>query len=1184
MPVYYHSLNKLSEQEHKGTQMKSTGPALTTARKRTLRVHFMAFMAFWITWFLFSISGAQVVPITSSGLNTQIGAPSNLPSGKVEYGITGGTRPGGGANLFHSFGNFNVPINSIANFLNDSALPTSNILGRVTGGNISNIFGTIQTTGFGNANLFLMNPAGFLFGPNAALNVGGMVAFTTADYLRLEDVGGLNAGIFHADSTQTSVLTTAPVVAFGFLGSNPGAITVQGSQLTVAEGTGLSLIGGNITIGNATLQNGTVQPARLSAPNGQINLATAASPGEFIHDSLQTGGFQSFEGFSFFSGPSLAGPDINGTSFTSFGAIHLAPGSTVDTSQNSNGRVSVKSGQLVVDIQNALLSTVSTTAFPSEVVQNNVLISPGSSIYTLTSSADPGPDTQIDADNIQVRGTAIELQVPPTIATISADTAGDGPAGNISLTARQNLELFTAVLGSGTFATVAGKAGNIDLTSTQGNISIMSSSLVTSQGNAGNLSLTAPHGDILLDSSVVFTNLFGDAPLGVNGGAIRVTANNLSLRNGLGFLPASIEIDNFNPEVPGPVTVNLSGRLSLEGNATIQTIARGPALAASDLNITAHDVSITGGSVLNTQTQSSGAAGRLNIFSDDLQITNGGQIRSGTALGRDPLTGEPIIATGPGGIINIQGLAGSAQTVLIDGAGSSILTSTVGTGVGGDIFVSADTVTLQNGGTLSADTFAAGNAGNVQVHADSVSVTTGGQLTSSSSVRQTPFFEGEVIPSPTGNAGNVTIQGLASPSQFVLIDGSGSGTFTNTQGTGTGGNISVSANSITLQNGGTLSAATSGTASSATGGTITVNAEQVALNTQGLITADTNGIAPAGVIDINTGTLAINSGGQIRSSSGPETQQLRTLALTPPSAPLTGGTITIQGRTGTGSQADSVTIDGAGSGVFTESTGTRPGGDINILASQSVAMTNGAQISASSTGMGNAGNIEINAGNQLAMNSSSVTTEANRASGGAIKITTTPSGSVQLTDSTITASVLDGTGGGGSVDIDPQFVILQNSQILAKAFQGPGGNISITTNLLLPDTTSIIDASSQFGQQGNIVIQSPVSPASGKIIPLGQKPLIATALLSQRCAALSGGNASSFTVAGRDSLPAEPGGWVSSPLALSMAESNEGTPTETALSRLGKMAEETPLLSLRKVAPAGFLTQNFGAASSDCQS
>ena len=124
-----------------------------------------------------------VAPITPSGLNTQVHLSATPPPGQTQYDITGGTRPGGGANLFHSFGDFNVPTNNIANFLNDSGLATSNILGRVTGGNISNIFGTIQTTGFGNANLFLMNPTGFLFGPNATVNVGGMVAFTSADYL-----------------------------------------------------------------------------------------------------------------------------------------------------------------------------------------------------------------------------------------------------------------------------------------------------------------------------------------------------------------------------------------------------------------------------------------------------------------------------------------------------------------------------------------------------------------------------------------------------------------------------------------------------------------------------------------------------------------------------------------------------------------------------------------------------------------------------------------------------------------------------------------------------------------------------------------------------------------------------------------------------------------------------------------
>jgi large exoprotein involved in heme utilization and adhesion len=77
--------------------------------------------------------------ITSSGLNTVVSAPTALPNGQVNYDITGGTRPGGGPNLFHSFGEFSVATNHIANFLNETALPTSNIIGRINGGQVSNI-------------------------------------------------------------------------------------------------------------------------------------------------------------------------------------------------------------------------------------------------------------------------------------------------------------------------------------------------------------------------------------------------------------------------------------------------------------------------------------------------------------------------------------------------------------------------------------------------------------------------------------------------------------------------------------------------------------------------------------------------------------------------------------------------------------------------------------------------------------------------------------------------------------------------------------------------------------------------------------------------------------------------------------------------------------------------------------
>ncbi len=1064
--------------------MKHAGATLTkTTHEYWLKVFAIVLMILGLPGIWVSSALAQA-PITSSGLNTQVNLSTSptVPAGKVQYDITGGTRPGGGVNLFHSFGNFNVPNNNIANFLNDSGAATTNILGRVTGGNISNIFGTIQTTGFGNANLFLMNPAGFLFGPNATLNVGGMVAFTSADYLRLKGTGG--DGIFYADPAQASILTSAPVAAFGFLGSNPGSITVQGSQLSVADGLGISLVGGNIRIQSGTLDNGTVQPARLSAPNGQINLATAASPGEFLLQGLQTGGLQGSVVILANLISSLTNPNVNTTSFTSFGTVHLAPGSTLDTSQVGNSKVSIIGGQFVVDIQNASLSTASTPA-PAMAAQNNVLLSPGSSIVTATSS-ERGPDIQIVADNIQLQGKLVIPQPPLSIATvITTGTTGSGRAGNISLTANQNLESSFGQIVSGTSVGVSGNTGDINLTSMQGNISLTSQTLVSAQTSSsqtapatatpGSVTLNAPHGDILLDSSIVNTIIAGTGVLGPNSGAIQVTANNLTLRNSQGLNGSSIEADNFvNTQVPGNITINLSGNLSMDGGSTMRTVARGPAIGSANLNISAHDVSITGKSFLNTQTQSSGFGGQLNIVADNLSLTNGGQLLSGSVLGRSP-SGQIVTPSGPGGTINIHGPSGPSASVLIDGAGSGIFTNSEGTGAGGNTNITAQAVAIQNGGVISAQANGSGPGGHVTISTENLQLTNGGQVTSGS-VRGINRFTRQPLPPPSGNAGDITIQGLAGAADSVVIGGAGSGIFTNTVGTGAGGSMNILTQSLTLQNGGTLSAATSGTAPSATGGSISVNA------------------------------------------------------------------------------MDQVTLTG------------------------------GASITSNSTGPGNAGNVVINAGQLLEMQNSSITTQASQASGGNIRVQAIDQ--VHLVNSTISTSVLGGTGSGGNITIDPNAVILQNSQILAQAVQGAGGNISITTNLLLPDNASVISASSEFGQNGTITIQSPISPASGKIIPLSQKPLIPTSLLSQRCAALAGGNFSSFTVAGRDRLPAEPGGWLSSPLAVSMSESGSGTLTEAGpRASLSEPAGEIPLLSLRQIAPPGFLTRAFAADwSAGCSS
>jgi large exoprotein involved in heme utilization and adhesion len=207
-----------------------------------------------------------------------------------------------------------------------------------------------------------------------------------------------------------------------------------------------------------------------------------------------------------------------------------------------------------------------------------------------------------------------------------------------------------------------------------------------------------------------------------------------------------------------------------------------------------------------------------------------------------------------------------------------------------------------------------------------------------------------------------------------------------------------------------------------------------------------------------------------------------------------------------------------------------PGGNISLAAGQSVSLSNGATISAGSIGPGNAGNITINAGAQFLSQNASVNTEATHASGGNIFIQATDA--IRLVNSRLSTSVHGGPNtSGGNITLDPAVVTLQNSQVLAQAVQGQGGNISIVAGTFLADPTSVVSASSQFGLSGAVNIQSPLSNLSGSLATLPQRPLQAQPLLTQRCAAQGNGHLSSLVIAGRDALPVEPGGWLLSPIA-----------------------------------------------------
>ena len=174
------------------------------------------------------IKPAVAKPITSDGSTGTIVTPDGQ---RIE--ITGGQRSRNGANLFHSFKEFNVDSGQIANFLSDPSI--RNILSRVTGGDASFINGLIQVSG-GNSNLFLMNPAGIIFGANAQLNVPASFTATTATGIRLGD------NWFNASGSNNYAALVGTPNAFTFNTPQPGAI-VNAGQLSVDSGENLTLAG-----------------------------------------------------------------------------------------------------------------------------------------------------------------------------------------------------------------------------------------------------------------------------------------------------------------------------------------------------------------------------------------------------------------------------------------------------------------------------------------------------------------------------------------------------------------------------------------------------------------------------------------------------------------------------------------------------------------------------------------------------------------------------------------------------------------------------------------------------------------------------------------------------------------------------------------------------------------------------
>ncbi len=218
--------------------------------------------------FLFGQTAAFGQSITPA--NDGTGTAVNPQGNRID--ISGGKLSGDGANLFHSFQQFGLSESQTANFLANPNI--QNILGRIVGGDISTINGLIQVSG-GNANLFLMNPAGIIFGPSAQLNVPASFTAATANSI------GFGNSSFRAIGSNNYTALTGNPSSLAFSAIAPASIVNRGN-LAVKQGENLTLLGG--TVANT---------GQVSAPGGQINIISV--PGERVIRISQPGYLLSLE-------------------------------------------------------------------------------------------------------------------------------------------------------------------------------------------------------------------------------------------------------------------------------------------------------------------------------------------------------------------------------------------------------------------------------------------------------------------------------------------------------------------------------------------------------------------------------------------------------------------------------------------------------------------------------------------------------------------------------------------------------------------------------------------------------------------------------------------------------------------------------------------------------------------------
>jgi filamentous hemagglutinin family protein len=611
---------------------------------------------------------AQVVPDTT--LPTTVTSQNNL-----NFTIDGGARSGG--NLFHSFSQFSIPTTGSAIFNNP--LDVQNIFARVTGGQISNIDGVLSANG--RANLFLLNPSGLQFGPNAQLNLGGSFLGTTASSIQFADRMEFSA------VNPTPLLTVSVPIGLQ-MGQNPGAIAVQGTghRLTSRDSLGLTPLvqttpsGIQLRPGNSLALVGN----NISFNNGVVGAAQGR-----LEVSSVTGGFVSLNANT----PQW---QLGYTGATGLGDVTLVGRSLLDVSGVNAGSMQIQGRQIrlqdgsIVLSQNLGLQTggelqiqASERLFISGTT-NDSKIRSGINSETLGLGA---------GSKISVKAPIVEIQQGGNIFT---KTFNRGIAGDIQITTPQLLQLQgfsplnptqTSTIGSGTLGLA--NSGNVDVMA--GDVGILDGGVIGTttftKGSSGRVTVNADtiairRASPILAPSSLSTTSFGDG----NSGTVTLNTRQLTITDG-----GSVGATAFVSGDAGSIVVNATESIKISGTAK-----NAVDLISSSINSSVTVPVVDFQRLLGVGNQPTGDAGTIEINTPSLELTD----RASTTVRN--------AGTGQGGTLIVR-----ADQIRLSQARISAETAS---GLGGDLDLQTNLLMMRQGSNLITTAGNSGNGGNVKIN------------------------------------------------------------------------------------------------------------------------------------------------------------------------------------------------------------------------------------------------------------------------------------------------------------------------------------------------------------------------------------------------------------------------------------------------------------------------------------